>query len=112
MVRAPAMLRPVGQVSRKSRRPSHPFQLRHMPWQIQPFLIAPVLPGETLKNILLQSRAVTKPIKNGIVGIRIEHHRREQIAVIEITMLHIEEVILHPPADDPVFDRLGHGTRL
>ena len=74
MVRAPAMLRPVGQVSRKSRRPSHPFQLRHMPWQIQPFLIAPVLPGETLKNILLQSRAVTKPIKNGIVGWWMEYH--------------------------------------
>ena len=68
------MLRPVGQVSRKSRRPSHPFQLRHMPWQIQPFLIAPVLPGETLKNILLQSRAVTKPIKNGIVGWWMEYH--------------------------------------
>ena len=45
-----------------------------MPWTIQPFMIAPVLPGETLKNILLQSRAVTKPIKNGLVGWWLEHH--------------------------------------
>jgi hypothetical protein len=31
-------------------------------------LIAPVLPGETLQNLLLQSRVVTDPIKNKLVG--------------------------------------------
>ena len=68
------VLKPVGRVGRRHRRPSHPFQVRHMPWQIQPFLIAPVLPGETLKNILMQSRVVTDPIKNGLVGWWIEYH--------------------------------------
>ena len=72
-MRAP-ILKPVGKVGRKHRRPTHTFQVRHMPWTIQPFMIAPVLPGETLKNILLQSRAVTKPIKNGLVGWWLEHH--------------------------------------
>ena len=54
-------LKPTG---RRPRRPSHPFQVRHEPFQIQPFFIAPVLPGETMKNLLLQSRAVTLPLKN------------------------------------------------
>lgn len=73
MARSP-MLKPVGRMGRKHRKPSHPFQLRHMPWQIQPFMIAPVLPGETLKNVLMQSRVVTDPIKNGLVGWWIEYH--------------------------------------
>lgn len=50
------------------RRPQHPFQLRTRPFQIQPFVIAPVLPGETLKNALVQSRVVTDPIKHPLVG--------------------------------------------
>lgn len=40
---------------RRNRRPSHPFIIRHRPWQIQPILCAPVLPGETLKNVLWQA---------------------------------------------------------
>ena len=53
---------------RKLRRPRHVHQVRHRPWQIQPFMIAPVLPGETLKNMQLQSRCVTDPIVNPLVG--------------------------------------------
>lgn len=53
---------------RTIRRPQHSFQLRTRPFQIQPFLIAPVLPGETLKNALVQSRVVTDPIKHPLVG--------------------------------------------
>lgn len=63
-----AVLRQVARTGRRSRRPSHTFQLKTRPWQIQPFLIAPVLPGETLKNVLFQSRVVTDPIKNPLVG--------------------------------------------
>lgn len=58
----------VANVGRKERSPEHTFQLRHRPWQIQPFFIAPVLPGETFKNYLLQSRVVTDPIKNPLIG--------------------------------------------
>ncbi len=53
---------------RKLRKPRHTFQTRSRPWQIQPIMIAPVLPGETLKNLQLQSRAVTDPIKHPLIG--------------------------------------------
>lgn len=55
-------------VGRKLRRPKHRFALETRPWQIAPFMIAPVLPGETLKNALLQSRVVSDPVKQKLVG--------------------------------------------
>ena len=54
--------------SRTLRRPQHTFQLRHRPYQIQPFVLAPVLPGETMKAALLQARVVSDPIKNPLIG--------------------------------------------
>lgn len=53
---------------RVGRHPQHSFHIRTRPWQIQPFCIAPVLPGETMKNLLLQARIVTDPIKNPLIG--------------------------------------------
>lgn len=53
---------------RVTRAPRHQFQLKQRPFLLQPFMIAPVLPGETLKSAQLQSRAVTKPIANPLVG--------------------------------------------
>lgn len=61
-------------VGRVMRRPQHTFNLRHEPFQIQPFLLAPVLPGETLKNALLQARAVSKPIRNRLCGWWLEYY--------------------------------------
>lgn len=54
--------------ARKLRRPSHPFYLEYRPFQLQPFLIAPVLPGETMTNALLQARCVSDPVKNKLIG--------------------------------------------
>jgi hypothetical protein len=54
--------------NRTLRRPQHTFQIRHRPFQIQPFALAPVLPGETMKNALLQARVVSDPVKNPLVG--------------------------------------------
>lgn len=59
---------------RVTRSPRHNFQLRHKPFQIQPFCLAPVLPGETMETALLQARAVTKPIANPIVGWWLEYY--------------------------------------
>jgi len=59
---------------RGMRRPQHTFNLRQRPFTIQPFCLAPVLPGETLKNALLQARAVTKPILNSLTGWWLEHY--------------------------------------
>lgn len=59
---------PVPRTGRVMRRPQHNFYLRQRPFIIQPFMLAPVLAGETLKNLLLQARAVTDPIKNPLIG--------------------------------------------
>lgn len=47
---------------RRMRRPSHRFSLKTLPYQLQPFFIAPVLPGETMQNLLLQARVVSDPV--------------------------------------------------
>lgn len=62
------LVAPVASSGRVLRRPQHTFQVRQRPYQIQPFCLAPVLPGETLKNALLQARVVSDPIKNPLVG--------------------------------------------
>lgn len=67
-VATPIYAQQLPSTSRVMRRPVHTFQLRARPYQIQPFLLAPVLPGETMKNCLLQSRVVTDPIKNPLIG--------------------------------------------
>lgn len=59
---------------RRVRQPVHTFQLRHRAFQIQPFMIAPVLAGETLKNALFQIRAVTDPVKNPLIGWWLHHY--------------------------------------
>lgn len=56
---------PQGRVNRS---PQHPFNLKSQAFGLTPFLLAPVLPGETMKNLLLQSRVVTDPIKDPIIG--------------------------------------------
>lgn len=53
---------------RVARRPSFPFFIKQRPWELVPFLCAPVLPGETLKDGMFQSRVVTDPIKERLVG--------------------------------------------
>ena len=59
---------------RVTRSPRHTFQLRHRPFLLQPFMLAPVIPGETMKSLLLQSRAVTSPIANPLVGWWLEYY--------------------------------------
>lgn len=55
-------------MGRTTRRPEYSFNLKTRPFLLQPFMIAPVLAGETMKNLLLQSRVVTDPIKNPLIG--------------------------------------------
>lgn len=64
---APALIeRP--KLTRKLRTPDHSFQLRVRPWQLQPFMLAPVVPGDTMKMAMLQARCVSRPIKAKLVG--------------------------------------------
>ena len=75
---------------RKMRAPHNNFHIKTRPWQIQPFCIFPVLPGETMQNAMWKSRVVSDPV----------------------TEPDVEEVILFPPADKPVFHRIGNNARL
>lgn len=59
---------------RRTRKPVHKWSIRTRPWQIQPMCIAPVLPGESLTNILYQSRVVTDPILSPLVGWHKEYY--------------------------------------
>lgn len=59
---------------RKIRRPVHPWSTIQHPWAITPFLIAPVLPGETMRNAAFQARAVSSPIKSDLIGWWLEHY--------------------------------------
>lgn len=61
-------LREVPRTGRATRKPSHRFEVRYRPYQIQPIMIAPVWPGETMKNLLMQARVITDPIKNPLLG--------------------------------------------
>lgn len=59
---------------RKIRQPSCNFHLKTRPWQIQPFCIFPVIPGETMKNAMWKSRVVTDPVKNRLIGWHKEYY--------------------------------------
>ena len=56
------------------RRPQHKFRVDHKPWELQAICLAPVLPGETLKNALLQARVVSDPLVAPLVGWWIEYY--------------------------------------
>lgn len=56
------------QVGRRLRRPTHNFAVSFLPFTIQPFMIAPVLPGDTMKNLLMQARVVSDAVKNPLIG--------------------------------------------
>lgn len=58
----------IPRTTRKWRNPEHRWNIRTKPYQIQPMCIAPVLPGETMKNIMFQARVVTDPVKNPLIG--------------------------------------------
>lgn len=63
-----AVVNQVQKQGRVTRKPVHNFNVETRPFQIQPVMIAPVLAGETLNNLLLQSRVVTMPLKNPLIG--------------------------------------------
>lgn len=73
---------------RRTRHPSVPFHVRHEPFVIQPFAIHPVQAGETLKNALVQVRAVTDPIVAPLVGWWLEHY----VFYVKLTQLRSTDV--------------------
>lgn len=59
---------------RHIRRPTHTFNLKQLPFVIQPFLIAPVLPGETMRSLMFQARVVSDPLLDPLVGWHAEYY--------------------------------------
>ena len=64
----------IGQKARVPRYPKHTFNIIQYPYEITPFTIAPVLAGETLKNVLLQCRTVSTPLENRLIGHHLGHY--------------------------------------
>lgn len=89
---------------RSLRRPQHRWNVRAQPYQMQPILLAPVIPGETLKNAVLQARVVTDPVKNRLIGWWHEYYFYyvpfRAMAIRE----HLEQMVV-----DPEFDAVTAG---
>jgi len=60
--------------SRTGRYPRHTFQCKNYLQHIHPFMIAPVLPGETLENLYMEARVVSVPMKNSLIGCKQEFY--------------------------------------
>lgn len=56
------------------RRPYEDFFIVQKPWDIQPISLVPVLPGETLMNMQLQSRVLTDAVVHQLSGWWMEYY--------------------------------------
>lgn len=115
-----AQILPTTRVQRQLRRPSHRHYLVHRPWQIQPFLLAPVIPGETMKNLNLQSRVISDPLATGpgnILPWWVEHFifyvKLRDLDIredIEAMMLTGSDLAAHNTAADAAYFHAGNGV--
>lgn len=62
------MLQPMSKAGRTTRSPEHTFLVRAKPYVIQPFMIAPVLPGETLTSAMWTMRSQTEQLRTQLTG--------------------------------------------
>lgn len=96
---------------RKMRNPKHPFHVWTKPYALYPFAIMPVLPGETLKNLNWQARAVTDPIKSKLIGWHLEHYwfyvKHRDLAERDTLMA----MMTNPGQDITAIDDTGTNTR-
>jgi hypothetical protein len=53
---------------RVPRKPRHTWNVKAKPYEIVPIMFAPTLPGETLQDMLMQSRVVSDPIVDPLIG--------------------------------------------
>lgn len=60
--------------SRVGRYPRHTFGVASPAHAAVPFMIAPVLPGETLENLFMEARVVSAPVKNPLIGWKQEYY--------------------------------------
>lgn len=58
---------------RVGRYPKHTFRVNSLPYTAQPVFIHPVLPGETMTSLYMESRCVSDPVKSPIIGWKKEY---------------------------------------
>ena len=63
-----AEVTPLAKSDRITRSPRHMYNTHQMAFVIQPFCIAPVLPGETITNFFNEARLLSDPIRNSRLG--------------------------------------------
>lgn len=68
------LLTPQAPTDRVGRYPKHNWRVNSLPFTLQPVSIARVLPGETLKNLYMEARAVTSPVVSPIIGWKAEYY--------------------------------------
>lgn len=90
---------------RVGRYPKHAFVAREMPFQLQPIMIAPVLPGETMKNLFFESRVVSDPVKNPLIGWKKEFY----FYYVPVTLLMVDAIrdMFIDPANTDIASTLG-----
>jgi hypothetical protein len=69
-----SIVREARRFKRTMRSPQHSFNVVNRPWQVQPMFLAPVLPGETLKNLMLMARTVSDPLADKLCGWWVEYY--------------------------------------
>lgn len=84
-------------MGRKLRSPSHSFITRNRPWSIRPFMLAPVLPGETLKSAQLQMNVTSPNLTSPLTGWWAETYffyvKHRDLAERDLlTAMHVENV--------------------
>lgn len=73
---------------RVGRYPKHTFRVNSLPFTAQPFCLARVMPGDSLKSLWFESRVVTDPVLNPIIGWKKEYF----FFYVKITDLLLEEM--------------------
>lgn len=81
--------------NRVGRYPKHTFLTRELPFTAQPFLFARVLPGETLENLYMESRVITDPILNPIIGWKKEYFYF-YVKITDLLLTGIENYFVDP----------------
>lgn len=89
----------ISKTDRVTRAPRHFFNVEALPFAICPLGIAPVLPGETLTNFFTETRAVSSPIANPIIGWK-QHYFYFYVKATDLLNNAIREMFADPANTD------------
>lgn len=96
---------------RVGRYPKHTFQTRELPFTAQPFMLARVLPGETLQNLFMESRVISDPILNPIIGWK-KQYFFFYVRITDLMVDAMKEMFVDPTnAELAGYDEAGNVTR-